>query len=59
MADASASTSSGGTSRAASPATSGRLPALDATTGVPAANASSTGSPKPSSSEGNTNRVAS
>ena len=43
-----ASTSSGSTSSAASPATSGRLDTFDVSTGAPALIASSTGSPKPS-----------
>src|SRR5581483_6607713 len=45
---ANASSSRGSTSRAASPSTSGRHGAFDATTGVPAAIASRGGNPKPS-----------
>lgn len=47
-ADSAASESSGGTRRAAEPATSGRLAASEHTTGRPQAMASATGSPKPS-----------
>ena len=47
-----ASVSSGSTSSAASPATSGSAERFDVTTGTPAAIASSTGMPKPSSSDG-------
>ena len=45
--------SSGSTSSAASPATSGSAERLEVTIGTPAAIASSSGMPKPSSSEGN------
>ncbi len=44
--------SAGSTSTAASPATSGSEDTFDVMTGTPAANASSTGNPNPSYSEG-------
>ena len=52
IAAASSGPSAGGTVRAASPVTSTRLAAVEHTTGVPHAIASSTGSPKPSCQEG-------
>ena len=52
IASAIASTSSGSTSGAASPSTSGNDVEVLATTGVPQAIASSGGSPNPSQSEG-------
>src|SRR5207245_11205864 len=50
--------SSGSTRMAARPATSGSAERLDVTTGVPAAMASSTGMPKPSSREGKAKIIA-
>jgi hypothetical protein len=50
--------SSGSTSSAASPATSGREETFEVTTGVPLAMASSGGSPNPSYRDGNTNTLA-
>ena len=52
------SASSGSTSNAASPTTSGSAPRLAAITGTPAAMASRAGMPKPSSNEGRTSACA-
>src|SRR5579872_4603677 len=53
-----ASVSSGSTSKAASPLTSGNAEQLEVTTGIPAAMASTNGMPKPSSSDGKANMEA-
>jgi glycosyltransferase involved in cell wall biosynthesis len=58
-AEAIADSSCGSNSSAASPATSGSEETFEHATGTPRAIASSTGSPKPSYSEGNTNACAS